>query len=108
MVLYYAGGGSLDNLIKRDGSWTDDMNTLCWIIQGLKKIHEKNMVHRDFHIGNILLRNRGGRVPLVTDMGLCGEVGNVDATKIYGVMPYVAPEVLRGKTYTQAEDIYSI
>ena len=40
-------------------------------------------------------------------MGLCGEVGNVDTTKIYGVMPYVAPEVLRGKPYTQAADIYS-
>src|SRR5438045_1409134 len=40
-------------------------------------------------------------------MGLCGDVGNIDATKIYGVMPYVAPEVLRGKPYTQAADIYS-
>ena len=40
-------------------------------------------------------------------MGLCGEVDNVDATKIYGVMPYVAPEVLRGQPYTQAADIYS-
>src|SRR3954468_1888745 len=40
-------------------------------------------------------------------MGLCGEVENIDATKIYGVMPYVAPEVLRGKPYTQAADIYS-
>ena len=40
-------------------------------------------------------------------MGLCGEVGNIDATNIYGVMPYVAPEVLRGKPYTQAADIYS-
>src|SRR3954465_11670554 len=26
--------------------------------------------------------------------------------KIYGVLPYVAPEVLRGKEYTQASDIY--
>ena len=33
---------------------------------------------------------------MYSDMGLCEEVGNVDATKIYGVMPYVAPEVLRG------------
>ena len=40
-------------------------------------------------------------------MGLCREAGNVDLTKIYGVMPYVAPEVLRGKPYTQAADIYS-
>ena len=83
------------------------MNTLHWIIQGLEKIHGKNMVHRDFHIGNILLSHDNNYVPLVSDMGLCGEVNNVDATKIYGVMPYVAPEVLRGKPYTQAADIYS-
>jgi serine/threonine protein kinase len=43
----------------------------------------------------------------IADMGLCGEVGNLDKTEIYGVMPYVAPEVLRSKPYTQAADIYS-
>ena len=30
-----------------------------------------------------------------------------DKKKIHGVLPYVAPEVLRGKTYTQAADVYS-
>src|SRR3954471_14182797 len=66
------------------------------------------MVHCDFHIGNILYM--GGKIikTYISDMGLCREVGNnVDATKIYGVMPYVAPEVLREKPYTQAADIYS-
>ena len=29
-----------------------------------------------------------------------------DNKKIYGVLPYVAPEVLRGREYTQASDIY--
>src|SRR5437667_440065 len=29
-----------------------------------------------------------------------------DNKKIYGVLPYVAPEALRGKGYTQASDIY--
>ncbi|CAB4413169.1 unnamed protein product [Rhizophagus irregularis] len=46
----------------------------------------------------------------ISDMGLCREVGNIkntDVTKIYGVMPYVAPEVLKGNSYTQAADIYS-
>ncbi|CAB5366232.1 unnamed protein product [Rhizophagus irregularis] len=37
------------------------------------------------------------------DIGLC-----VNETKVYGVMPYIAPEVLRGKKYTQAADIYSL
>ncbi|POG72942.1 kinase-like domain-containing protein [Rhizophagus irregularis DAOM 181602=DAOM 197198] len=40
-------------------------------------------------------------------MGLCGKADNIDKTNVYGVMPYVAPEVLRGNSYTQAADIYS-
>ena len=107
MVLYYAESGSFNNWMKISGGWEDDMNTLNNIISGLGKIHEKKMVHRDFHIGNILLKFDDDFDSLISDMGLCGEVGNVDVTKIYGVMPYVAPEVLRGKPYTQAADIYS-
>ncbi|CAB4400563.1 unnamed protein product [Rhizophagus irregularis] len=41
------------------------------------------------------------------DVGLYGDAGNTDETKIYGVMPYVAPEVLRGKSHIQQSDIYS-
>ncbi|GET63874.1 kinase-like domain-containing protein [Rhizophagus irregularis DAOM 181602=DAOM 197198] len=41
------------------------------------------------------------------DMGLSGKVDNTDKTSIYGVTPYIAPEVLRGEPYTQAADIYS-
>ncbi|CAB5389310.1 unnamed protein product [Rhizophagus irregularis] len=41
------------------------------------------------------------------DMGLSGKVDNTDRTSIYGVTPYIAPEVLRGEPYTQAADIYS-
>src|SRR5947209_8261475 len=80
----------------------------------LREIHKKNMVHRDFHTGNILFKNipidNNDNITYITyisDMGLCGEVDNVSKTNIYGVMPYVAPEVLRGKSYTQAADIYS-
>src|SRR6266480_7224317 len=70
------------------------------------------MVHRDFHTGNILSSisslNLCSYNIYIADMGLCGEVDNVnDEAKIYGVIPYVAPEVLRGNTHTQAADIYS-
>jgi serine/threonine protein kinase len=74
------------------------------------------MVHRDFHTGNILLLLYGNCYPFsgnlisgtyISDMGLCGKVSNIDKTKFYGVMPFVAPEVLKGKPYSQAADIYS-
>ena len=57
MVLFYAKGGSFNNWIKRDNDWRYDVFALSTIIVGLGKIHEKKMVHRDFHIGNILLTN---------------------------------------------------
>ena len=104
MVLYYAEGGSFNNWVKRDRGWICDLWALEFIIQGLRKIHERKMVHRDFHIGNILLMDNVSSNSYISDMGLCGEIGNIDLTNVYGVMPYVAPEVLRGKPYTQAAD----
>ena len=44
----------------------------------------------------------------ITDLGLCKPANEVKKEdKIFGVMPYVAPEVLSSKPYTQASDIYS-
>jgi serine/threonine protein kinase len=44
-------------------------------------------------------------------MGLCKPAdynasGNTK-NNIFGVLPYVAPEILRGQDYTKASDIYS-
>ncbi|UZO27070.1 uncharacterized protein OCT59_019278 [Rhizophagus irregularis] len=77
---------------------------------GLDNIHQKgliHLIHRDFHCGNIL---RSSGFILITDLGLCRPV-NVKSSQneckeLYGVLPYVAPEVLRGKGYTQESDIY--
>jgi serine/threonine protein kinase len=119
MVLEYANG-SLNNQYNsyiKNCHWSEKLEILGNIIKGLKKIHENKMVHRDFHTGNILISIndkanfvKSGK-PMVnlyiTDMGLCGEVDNIDGSNVYGVMPFVAPEVLKGKPYTQAADIYS-
>ncbi|PKB92126.1 hypothetical protein RhiirA5_445935, partial [Rhizophagus irregularis] len=34
--------------------WFNGLSVLINTIEGLNKIHQKQMVHRDFHIGNIL------------------------------------------------------
>src|SRR5207248_2063688 len=33
----------------------------------------------------------------ITDLGLCGPVDEKSSCKIYGIVSYIAPEVLRGK-----------
>ena len=45
--------------------------------------------------------------PVISDFGLCcpTDQNSVDKT-LYGVLPFVAPEILRGEEFTKAADIY--
>ncbi|CAI2190188.1 19882_t:CDS:2, partial [Funneliformis geosporum] len=62
--------------------------------------------HKDFHSGNILQDRINS---YVSDFGLTGPADKQKSNdKIYGVLPYIAPEVLNGETYTFASDIYSL
>ncbi|RIA87506.1 kinase-like domain-containing protein, partial [Glomus cerebriforme] len=111
MVLDYAENGSLRNYLDTNVklSWEDKIENLYWIANGLEQIHANELIHRDLHIGNIL--HRGILSTCITDMGLCKPADYIatENTKnsIYGVLPYIAPEILRGQNYTKAADIYS-
>src|SRR5689334_7548588 len=80
------------------------------MIQGLKDIHRKKLVHHDFHSGNIIVdKFEYLNECKITDLGLSKPVDEVEkGGTIYGRMPYVAPEVLNGKSYTQTSDVYSL
>jgi serine/threonine protein kinase len=111
MVLDYAENGSLRKYLDinyNELSWSKKLNCLHSIAHGLRVIHEKELIHRDLHIGNILrLKN----LTCITDMGLCKpadyNASENTKNKAYGVTPYIAPEILRGQNYTKAADIYS-
>ncbi|EXX73372.1 Ipl1p [Rhizophagus irregularis DAOM 197198w] len=83
-------------------NWKRKLWSLYSIAYGLKDIHKKGLIHHDFHCGNIL-SDFGNAC--ITDLGLC-QPANVKPSqnsnkKIYGVLPYVAPEVLRGNEYSK-------
>jgi len=109
MVMDYVKNGDLRRYLTKYYKKLDFYNKLgqsYHLAKGLNNIHRQGLIHRDFHPGNILISNSD--VCLITDLGLCRPVDETDKEeKIYGVLPYVAPEVLRGKFYTQASDIYS-
>jgi serine/threonine protein kinase len=115
MVLEFAEGGSYKNWINKNYKnfdWKNKIQTLLSIIEGLKGIHQKRKVHHDLHPGNILFLTKNLNIfynnsLFISDMGLCEDVNNTSEMKIYGIIPYIAPEVLRSKAYTQAADIYS-
>ncbi|RIA88766.1 kinase-like domain-containing protein [Glomus cerebriforme] len=110
MVLDYAENGSLRNYLDKSYnqlSWELKIVGLNNIAKGLDEIHKNNLIHRDLHIGNIL----HSEYTYITDMGLCkpADYNTLENTKkgVYGVLPYIAPEILRGQNYTKAADIYS-
>ena len=111
MVLDYAENGSLRNCLDTNYdklSWNYKFFNLYDIANGLGIIHRKELIHRDLHIGNILSFSL---YTSITDMGLCKPADYIasENTKknTYGVLPYIAPEILRGQNYTRASDIYS-
>ncbi|EXX66494.1 Cmk2p [Rhizophagus irregularis DAOM 197198w] len=115
IVLEYAEGGSYYNWINnncKNFDWKNKIQTLIYIIEGLKGIHQNQKVHHDLHPGNILfltksLNTFNRKSLFISDMGLCEDVNNVSEVKSYGIIPYMAPEVLKYEAYTQAADIYS-
>ncbi|RHZ78352.1 hypothetical protein Glove_165g133 [Diversispora epigaea] len=108
MVMQYARHGSLRKMLNskfKELTWKTKIENLYYIALGLAKVHETGLMHKDFHSGNIV--NETKISSYITDFGLCKPVTENDPEKIYGVIPYMAPETLNRGEYTQASDIYS-
>ncbi|RGB38133.1 kinase-like domain-containing protein [Rhizophagus diaphanus] len=115
VVMEYANKGNLRENLTRivENNWNQKLHMLYEIISGLSEIHRENLIHCDFHDGNILNHDDNHNYDskdkiYISDLGLCQPVRSfLKKYDIYGVIPFMAPEVLRGKSYTPASDIYS-
>ncbi|RHZ77960.1 hypothetical protein Glove_168g245 [Diversispora epigaea] len=108
MVMNYAEYGSLRKMLNnkfKELSWKSKSLILLFIVKGLKNIHEMGLMHKDFHPGNVV--NQSVHLCYITDFGLCKPVSEKNSEKIFGIIPYMAPETLSRGEYTQASDIYS-
>ncbi|KAG9292680.1 hypothetical protein G9A89_008266 [Geosiphon pyriformis] len=125
IVMEFAQGGDMRKHLSTNFqlmNWLDKLGIARDIAYGLSNIHSSGMVHRDLHSGNIL-QLKGYEVN-IGDLGLCRQVNNEATTtttttdtttatatekkkEIFGVIPYIPPEVLRGEKFTMAGDIYS-
>ncbi|RGB25685.1 kinase-like domain-containing protein [Rhizophagus diaphanus] len=87
-------------------TWKKRINITYEITRALYWIHEEKAVHRDLHSGNILYLQLIDSW-YISDLGFCGPADK-SSTSIYGNLSYIAPEVIVGREYTFASDIYSI
>ncbi|CAI2169334.1 1411_t:CDS:2 [Funneliformis geosporum] len=117
-------------------TWNEKINILKSIAEVIKSLHNEkslqgeNLFHGNLHPGNLLknssseLKNQTEESILIGDLG-CWIPSNVlkNSQKylqpssssynynnnylIHGVLPYIAPEILRGEKKSQASDIYN-
>ncbi|XP_056391742.1 serine/threonine-protein kinase 17B isoform X2 [Hyla sarda] len=113
LILEYAAGGEIFNLCAPDRndniSERQIITLLRQIIEGVKFLHENNIVHLDLKLQNILLSRLEppGNIKIV-DFGMSRKIGNSEIREIMGTTEYLAPEVLNYEPITTATDIWSI
>jgi len=113
LVLELAPEGELFNYIlqRQKIPEHDTRKIIIQLLNGLKYLHERNIVHRDIKPENILLADKNLHVKL-GDFGLAKIVGEDSfTTSLCGTPSYVAPEILRpskNRRYDRAVDVWSL
>src|ERR1043166_6986135 len=114
IITRLADKGSLRNILSNSFNkilWENKIRILCHLTLGLKNVHKLGYSHKNLHSGNIMIyvaKNYYGINSYISDFGLSGPANKQTSdSKIYGLLPYIAPEVLNGEPYTLFSDIYS-
>ncbi|RIB07654.1 kinase-like domain-containing protein [Gigaspora rosea] len=118
IVMTLADDGDLSAYMKKHFSaltFVKRLDMLYDMATGLCQIHGSGLMHRDLHSGNVMCQRLKGRDPgraeeyrfVIGDLGQATPPKKDNGNQVFGVLPYIAPEVLCGKPYTQAADVYS-
>ncbi|ACC82658.1 serine/threonine protein kinase [Nostoc punctiforme] len=112
LVMEYVDGVSLADLRPPKLSEVDALRYIQQIGEALIVVHENELIHRDVHPGNILLRNREGQSEAVLiDFGLALDFDYILTTRRTKEVSdgFTPPELYAKGTITHAySDIYSL
>ncbi|NQY99908.1 MAG: serine/threonine protein kinase [Bdellovibrionales bacterium] len=111
IAMEYIEGHPIDQLRKRFVFDAFDATHLLFqMLEGLKALHDKNIIHRDIKPGNIILQ-KDGRMKFI-DFGLAKSLESNDDTEatgeFYGTPRYLAPEVAAGSPSHTGSDIFCL
>ncbi|KAI8614819.1 kinase-like domain-containing protein [Chytriomyces sp. MP71] len=114
VFLQYVSGGSIASLLSKTGKL--DMLVARYftfqILCGMAYLHSKNIIHRDVKGANILVDADG--ICKISDFGTSKKNSyqmayqRVTRMSMQGTIPWMAPEVAKGKGYSAKVDIWSV
>ncbi|PIN02158.1 MEKK [Handroanthus impetiginosus] len=110
LFLEYVPGGTLSDLIRKQGSFLDESVIRAYtnqMLKGLNYLHLMGVVHCDVKGQNILIGEDGLKI---ADFGCAkwAECGHSGMEKFSGTPAYMAPEVARGDEQSFPADIWAL
>jgi len=110
LILELVTGGELFDQIVSRGVYSerDAALVISQILEAVTYMHTNGIAHRDLKPENLLCGGPDGKQIKVTDFGLSKDFGKGNLKTSCGTPDYVAPEVLKGQTYDNSVDIWSI
>jgi tetratricopeptide (TPR) repeat protein len=106
IVQEFIDGPTLRQLYDSGAKTEQRLALLADVAEALAALHAKGVVHRDVKPENVVVR--GGKWPVLIDLGIALVAGSTDALERFGTPPYVAPEQARGGKVDFRADIYAL
>ena len=109
IILEYAKGGNLYQLIKDEKNGFSESQAFNYFIQVINAVyylHSNNIIHRDIKPENILIGD-DNKLKLC-DFGWAKELTLENRSTFCGTMEYMAPEIVGSENYDYSVDIWSL
>lgn len=101
--------GTFSNIISKTPSFPKKLKLFGLLLQGVKDMHAKGIVHRDLKNANVLFKEKNGETKIkIIDFDLSTSFEDAMASRtLSGTLHFLAPEVLSKKQISQPEKLDS-
>ncbi|CAB5347267.1 unnamed protein product [Rhizophagus irregularis] len=104
--MQYADGGNLLQYLKGhflELTWDDKLKFAYQITEGIKYLHDEDVLHQNLHSKNILIHRK--EVKIILDIAK-----STESDYLNEMIPYIDPKILdvRSYEYDKKSDIYSL